>query len=176
MKKFLFYPLWKVDELERRLHCFELEGWRVSHITCSYFFDFVEAKPKDAEYVLLYDMPRDRTAGMYEYEHKLLSEHAANAIGSSFTGYDLFRITSENRRFDSLKKYRRKYFRYVLRQRVCISFGFFALSLCLLLVAILQQEPGIYFIPVCICVFFAFVLFTYTVYGYLKQVLNCKKQ
>lgn len=174
MKKFLFYSLWRAEKLEERLRRFEAEGWRVHLVTCSCFFEFVKTKPKDTAYTLLYDMPRDRTAGMYEYEHKLLSECAANAISTCFTGYDLLRITGENRRFDDLKTYRKKYFRHVLRQRVCISFGFFVLSLCLLLATLLQQTSCIYFIPSCTCVFLTFALFAYTVYGYCRQVINCR--
>ena len=139
MKKFLFYSLWRAEKLEERLRRFEAEGWPVHHVTCSCFFEFVKTKPKDTAYILLYDMPRDRTAGMYEYEHKLLSECAANAISTRFTGYDLFRITGENRRFDELKTYRKKYF-----------------------------------IPSCTCVFLTFALFAYTVYGYCRQVINCR--
>lgn len=53
MKKFKYYPLWKINDLEEFLSKSELEGWRLSGIKYSCIFYFVKCKSKNSDYVLL---------------------------------------------------------------------------------------------------------------------------
>ncbi|MGN0487554.1 MAG: hypothetical protein ACI4GB_10025 [Acutalibacteraceae bacterium] len=174
MKKILFYPLWKVDGLEKKLHDYELEGWRVKSVSYSYIFEFIKAKPKNTDYIVTYDMARDRTACMYEYEQRLLVEHSANIVETRFTGYDLFRITGENRDYGKLKNYRKAYFKHVLLQYMLIAFVVLVLGLLLILASVLQQDFGLRFILSCIYTFIAAIIFSYRLYGYIKQKMNCR--
>ncbi|MEG1719432.1 MAG: hypothetical protein RR306_03810 [Clostridia bacterium] len=132
MKKILFYPLWKAEELENRLHNFELNGWRLKGVTYSYVFDFVKSSAKNSNYIITYDMAKDNSPCMYEYEQKLLTDYSANMIQTKFTGFDIFRVTGDKRAFDDLKNYRRNYFKHVLFQYMLISAIFFITGIGLL--------------------------------------------
>ena len=174
MKKTLFYPLWKADELENRLHSFELEGWRLKSITYSCVFNFVKSKPKNSDYIITYDMAKDRTQCMYEYEQMLLTDHSANKIQTKFTAFDVFRVTGKNREYNDLKNYRRSYFKHVLFQHMLISAIFLIIGICLIFAAILQQASGSVILLTCIYIFISALNFSYRMYGYIKQVLKDK--
>lgn len=169
MKRVLFFPLWKVEKLENILHQCEFDGWRLKNVRCSCLFDFSATESKDVDYILTYNMTRDGTPCMYEYERKLLSEYSANKVETKFTGYNLYRIVGRNRDFTDLKKYRKKYFRHVLFQQMLISFVFFAISSLILLATILQNVQNVCRVFAGVFVFIAGILFLYRAYGYIRQ-------
>ncbi len=46
MKKFMFFPIWKFDELEYKLKEMEKQGYRLDYIKYSYFFFFKNQKKR----------------------------------------------------------------------------------------------------------------------------------
>lgn len=175
MKKVLLYPLWRVDELENKLRQFELAGWRVKRITLSCVYEFAKAKSQDSDYIVTYDMAKDFRPDMYEYEQKLLSDYSANIIASRFPGYNVYRITGENREFNDLKNYRRSYFKHVLFQYMLIASAFFMIGLMLCLATFFQKVSGLTIAFVYIYTFVSLVVFIYRIYGFIKQRSKCKK-
>lgn len=175
MKKIMYYPLWRIDELEECLHELELFGLRLSDVKFSCVFYFVKSNPKDSDYVITYNMPKDRTPCMYEYEQKLLSEHFANKIPTENTGYDVFRITGENRDFQDIKDYRKSYFKHVLFQQLLIAVIFLFTGLFMLFAALFQKAALVIIALICIYTFLSLIVLLYRMYGYIIQSHKCKK-
>lgn len=167
MKKLLFCSLCDVEKTERILHNYELNGWRLKNVKFSLLFEFVESKPKDVEYIITYDITNDNRKTMYEYEHKLLSEHSANEIPTEFCGIYVYRVTGSNRDFDELKAYRKKYFTHVIFQRMLISIVFFILALFLLFTSYKVKDLFVLKIS-SIFLTISILVFGYRVYTYIK--------
>lgn len=175
MKKCMYYPLWRADELELKLAEMEQGGWRLLKIRPFYRFEFKQSQPRDTEYVILYEMTRDRSAGMYRFEQELLSVHNADCIPNKHGGYDIYRICGQNRDFCDLKEYRMGYFKHVLLQYMLIALMFLLTGIGLLAAWIFQGgHPAILWFSM---VYFALTLavFMYRLYGYRKQCARCKK-
>lgn len=176
MRMFKYYPLWKINELEDFLSKSELEGWRLSNIEFSYLFYFEKCKAKDAEYVVTYNMAKDRTPCMYEYEQQLLSDYCANRIATKATGYSVFRITGKKRDFNDLKNYRNEYLKHVLFQYMLISMIFLITGLILMIASIYQNSSTYVLITALVYFLFTLALFVYRIYGYVKQMKICNKK
>lgn len=173
MNKIIYYPLWKIEKLEKRLRIMELCGWRLSCVKYNVFFVFEKGKPRDAEYIVTYNIARDWHPNMYEYEHQLLSKHSANRISSRFTTINLFRITGTNRNFDELVRFRKKYIKRALFQKMIIASWFFILALVILLVSVLQEHSVLTMVTAGIFASLTLIIFTYRVSGYIMQKRNC---
>lgn len=170
MKKLLFCPLWNLHKLEKRLHEFELAGWRLQSVKYSCFYYFSKSVPKDAEYIVIYSMANDNNLKMHEYRQQLLSEYSANEISTVHTKYNIFRITGENRNFNELFEYRTGYFKHVYFQYFMTAFVLFAVLLITVILA--MKNLGIIsfksiLLLVCLIVCFGFA--AYFLYGCIKQ-------
>lgn len=104
---------------------------------------------------------------MYEYEHKLLSEHSANKIPTGFCGIDVYRVTGSNRDFDELKAYRKEYFTHVIFQRMLISIVFFILALFLFFTS--YKDKDLFALKISsVFLIISILVFGYRVYTYIK--------
>lgn len=174
MRIFKYYPLWKINELEDFLSRSETEGWRLSGIKYSYFFYFDKCKSKNTDYVITYNMAKDRTPCMYQFEQQLLSDYCANKIATKSTGYSVFRITGQKRDFNDLKNYRNEYLKHVLFQYMLISLIFLITGLILIIASILQNSSVYVLITTFIYLLFTLAVFIYRVYGYIMHSKICK--
>ena len=168
MKKLFFSPLWKTDKIEKILHDFELSGWRLTNISYSFVYEFVEATPKNAEYIITYNMAKDKTAGMYDYEYLLLSKCSADKIQTKFSGINIYRITTAECDFSELKKYRNGYFKHIMFQYMLISFLFFLSSVFLFWAALFEKATTPFVLSAIIYTSISTIFFVYRIYGYLK--------
>lgn len=173
MRIFKYYPLWKINELEDFLSKLEIDGWRLSCIKFSYFFYFDKCKSKDTEYIITYNMAKDRTPCMYQYEQQLLSDYCANRIATKATGYSVFRITGSKRDFYDLKNYRNKYLKHVLFQYILISMFFLITGLILMIASIYQNSSEYVIITTFIYLLLTLTVFIYRIIGYVKQIRVC---
>lgn len=169
MKKIMYYPLWEIDKLEKNLNRFELDGWRLNGVRFSCIFEFSKGQPKNTDYIVTYNMPKDGTQCMYQYEQELLSNHKAIKIQSKHTGYSIFRITGKNRNFDFLRIYRKKYFKHVLFQYMLISLFFLIINTSICFTAFIQNDCLVVKIIFGICTFIMLIVFLYFLFGYIKQ-------
>lgn len=173
MRKFKYYPLWKINALEDFLSKSEFEGWRLSCIKYSCIFHFVKCKSKNSDYVVTYNMAKDNTAGMYQYEQELMKDYCADKIAAKATGYSVFRITGQNRDFKDLKQYRNKYFKHVTFQYMLISLIFLITGLMLMIASIHHSLPVYGQVAAGSYLFLTLALFIYRIYGYVKQSKLC---
>ncbi len=174
MRMFKYYPLWKINELEDFLSKSELDGWRLSSIKFSCLFYFQKCKVKDTEYVVTYNMAKDRTPCMYEYEQQLLSDYCANRIATKATGYSVYRVTGEKRDFNDLKNYRNEYLKHVLFQYMLISMIFPITGLILMIASIYQNSSVYVFVGTSLYFVLTLAVFIFRIYGYMKQIIVCK--
>ena len=89
MKKFVFFPSWKIENVEKYLEDMEQKGYRLEKIKHSYWFYFKESVPKQMCYFLSYKSFRGSGNGHCDYA--LLSQHGANPIESKTCFYTLYR-------------------------------------------------------------------------------------
>lgn len=174
MRKIIYFPLWKIDEMEYFLGQMELSGWRLSKVEYSLIFDFVKSSKKNSDYVVTYNMSRDFVPTMYEYEQELLSVYLANKIPANKTLFNVFRVTSDDRNFDCIKKYRNAYVKHVLFQYLLISLIFLFVS-SFVFVASLMCKNTIAIISCLsfVCFFLSLLGVIYMAYGFIKQKLKC---
>lgn len=175
IKKFMFFPLWKVDELENELNKLECQGWRLVKIKFMLFY-FVKSNSKDTAYIVTYNMHNDFKPNMYEYEHMLLSEYYADKISSGNISYSIFRITGKNRDFKDLIEYRNKYFQHILFQYIIGLFVLLLFFLALIIVPIVFHGITILcdIIFTLFCEIILLLLTIYCIYGYIKQRKKAK--
>lgn len=176
IKKFIFFPIWKIDKLENKLNEMEKQGYRLDYIKYSYWFYFKKTNPQNSNYIITYDMAKDNRPGMYEYRHQLLSEYSANKILTKYTKFNIFRVTGQNRNFRKLITYRDKYFQHVYFQYFIASFIMFSILFPLIII-VLHNLEIISFKLVFIIIYFiiCFIIMIYNLYGYIKQKQKVKK-
>lgn len=185
MKKFMFFPLWKINKLENKLNEMEKQGYRLDYIKYAYWFYFKESKSKNSDYIITYTMPKDNHSGMYEYGYELLSEYSANEIKSTQTIYNVYRITGENRDFKDLIAYRDKYFQRVYFQYMIISLFFLLISIVPMILslifdgAIITDDVNSFaldeFVFLMIMGVVSLLFAIYYFYGYIQQKKKVKK-
>ncbi len=136
MKKFFFFPLWKIEKLEEELSKLEQKGWRLDRLSPFNCFHFVEAAAKDTSYFFTYKLIKEN--GMADIEHFLKSKHSANPVpgtpaASILHSVYVYRIVScadlEKPRF-----YRNIYLQHLVCQKILL--GMFMPILCSLLLTI----------------------------------------
>lgn len=173
MNKIIYYPLWEIEKLEKRLRQMELCGWRLNCVKYNVFFEFEKSKSRDAEYIVTYNITRDWHPDMYEYEHQLLSKYSANRISSKFTTRNFFRITGTNRNFDELVWFRKQYIKRALFQKMIIASWFFILALSILLFSVLQEQSVLFIITAGIYASLTLIAFAFSLCGYIIHKRHC---
>ena len=140
MKKHIFYPIWKLEEVERQLSDMERQGWRLHKLLRLYGFEFVSAQPKEAQYFITYSICRGPR--MWDLEHDIKSKFNANPISNVFhpmRQIEIFRITQPSDLQDARERRNRD-----MCTMMRYNLGFYALSLALalaLLLPVLQAWP-----------------------------------
>ena len=98
MKKRFFQPIWKFEEIEKRLTALEESGWRLNKIKGLRCFEFVKSKPKTVQYFLTYSITREKL-NMNIIENSLVQNFGANQIKGTLleglSGTSVFRITKQ---------------------------------------------------------------------------------
>ena len=179
IKKFIFFPIWKIDKLENKLNEMEKQGYRLDYIKYSYWFYFKKTNPQNSNYIITYDMAKDNRPGMYEYRHQLLSEYSANKILTKYTKFNIFRVTGQNKNFKKLITYRDKYFQHVYFQYFIASFIMFSILFPLIIIVLHNLEIiSFELVFIIICFIICFIIMIYNLYGYIKQkqkIIKCEK-
>ncbi len=120
MKKFFWFPLWKVEKAEAWLSEMEREGWRLVKVGAFHRFHFKKSVSKEKSYFFTWSMIKGR--GMWDTENYLKGKCNADAIPSS--GWcsllymeEVFRMTHMEEP-EKLYFYRALYLRHLLWQRI----------------------------------------------------------
>lgn len=99
MKKRIFYPIWKMEEVEAELAQMERQGWRLSKLFGMYGFEFTKSKPKEAQYLLTYSFTKGLPSlwlRMLDIEYEVKSQAGANPVAEDMSfarSVNAFRIT-----------------------------------------------------------------------------------
>ena len=172
MKVFKYFPLWKIDDIERFLESMEQKGYRLEKIKYSYFFHFKKSSPKQMNYFISCKSFRGQSMGHCDYA--LLSKHRAHPIESAMCFYTMYRTKECKENLSLLYEVRMDYIRANLFERFLTALFLTILFSISPVASIIFQSncQGIWLfgamIGICVC--FAIYYF----YGYLKQRKKCK--
>ena len=54
MRKFIYFSLWEIEHLEKQLEHMEKDGYRLTNVSCSFWFEFKKSQAKEMNYFLSY--------------------------------------------------------------------------------------------------------------------------
>ena len=140
MKKRIFYPIWKLEEVERQLSDMERQGWRLHKLLGLYGFEFVSAQPKEVQYFITYSICRGPR--MWDLEHDIKSKFNANPISNVFhpmRQIEIFRITQPSD-LQETREQRNRDMCTMMRYNLGVCALYLVLALALLLL-VLQAWP-----------------------------------
>lgn len=173
MKKFMFFPLWKIETIEEYIESMEQKGYRLEKIKHSYWFYFKESKPKQMSYFL--SCKSFRKSSMECCDYALLSNHGANPIESTWCFYETYRTKEDKEQLSLLYGVRADYIKAKLLECALTSSIVTAIFLACFFAAIIakpsHQEIYIFLAIISACACFA----VYYFYGYLKQKKKCRE-
>ena len=172
MKIFKYFPLWKIEDIERFLESMEQQGYRLEKIKYSYFFHFKKSSPKQMNYFISDKSFRGKSMGNCDYA--LLSRYRAHPIESTMCFYNMYRTKECKENLSLLYEVRMDYIRANLFERFLTAL-FLAIFFSILLFASIifqSNNQGLWIfgviIGICVC------LTIYYFCGYLKQINKCK--
>lgn len=177
MKKFFFFPLWKIEKLEEKLSKLEHMGWRLDKLSPFNCFYFVESSAKNTSYFFTYKLIKEN--GMADIEHCLKSKYSANPVygtpaASILHSMCIYRIV-DCPDLEKLRLYRNIYLQHLVRQKILL--GLFLPILCSLLLAFQLISAGIPTEAIPQWIFLGFIALLALVYcGYQFYGLCCLKQ
>lgn len=169
IKKFIFFPIWKIDELENYLKEMEKQGYRLDYIKYSYWFYFKESNPKEMNYFLSYKSFRGQN--MDHCDYAIESEHNGHIINHTYSYYRLYRSADESDNLKFLYEVRQDYILHKILENFFSILIFFLLFLVLIFLTKTLQEKIFNAIAVIICL----IIMMYYLYGYIKQKQKVKK-
>lgn len=169
MKKFIFYPIWRVDETENRLQQFEENGFRVDSVTNSYWFTLTKkSNSKEFQYFFVYKSFKGQNMGTYSYS--LENKYGANKVKTKFSYCDVYRVSMG---YDEsfMKSARADFIKSIILQNFIINFILFVLGIviCCFSATFLATLLGSIFS------FIFFISSLYCLYGYVMQKKKCKR-
>lgn len=130
MWKFIWFPLWRYELIERKLEELEQRGLRVETVCLFWLFKFKVSEPKTVRYIFTYTFPKDW--GMIDLDINLKRYYRANPIKSRcLFSWNLYRITDITQEVE-VGLFRRKYIQGVLLKKAMLSFSgvVFGLACC----------------------------------------------
>ena len=172
MKKFVLFPLWRIEDVEKYLESMESKGYRLEKIKHSYCFYFKESTPKQMCYFLSYKSFSG--SSMEHCDYALSSKHSANPIESKMCFYTMYRTKESKENMTLLYEVRLDYIKTKLLEKALTSLFITMLFVAVALTAIITQssykEICLFSPIIVICAY----LTIYYFYGYFKQKNKCK--
>lgn len=172
MRKYIFFPLWKIESLERYLENMEQNGYRLEKIKYSYCFYFKVSIPKEMRYYISYKSFRGQSMGSCDYALK--SKYNANLIKSKMCFYTMYRTKEQKENLSLLYEFRMDYIKIKLLEKALTGM-FIAIMFAITCIAAIVTQSAIkdvvilaVFAGICVC------LTTYYFFGYFKQKSKCK--
>lgn len=169
MKKFMFFPIWKFDELEYKLKEMEKQGYRLDYIKYSYFFYFKKSKEKDMNYFITFNTSRKFGSGFCDYN--VLTNHKGNEINTQYCYYNIYRIADSSENLDHLYEFRREIVLTSIRE---LFFSVLFLFIIFFIVLMLSISASLVYYMY-FSLLGSVILFAYSIY-YLFAFLKQKKK
>lgn len=167
MKKFIFFPLWKIEDIENFLEMMERKGFRLVNVKFSYCFCFEPTQPKEVCYFLSYKSFRGES--MDHYNYALLSEHKANPVKTKMCYFSVLRTKEEKKKMLLLYEGRLDYIKSKILEKLITSLVITLLFVTLFFLAIYATATITDFCILLLFVGLGIFSTTYYCIGYLKQ-------
>lgn len=173
MWKFIFYPQWNYEVIEKKLSDLERTGYRLERIRFFWFFMFVKCKPKNANYIFTYNFLKEHP--MLESEYELRSKYNANQIdGGNWLYTSIYRVTQTDYDLNSIKKFRCEYLKKIFIKKILFSVAFVLICLTGVLFSDKPIFAGIENIILCILGFFSILYVLWYLGGLLILIHRSK--
>ncbi len=172
MNKLLFFPLWKIEDLENYLEEMEYKGYRLENIKYSYLFCFKETAPKKMSYFLSYKTIR--RPSMEHWDYALLSRHNANEIKSKMCFFTMYRTKEHKYDLSLLFEGRLDFIKRIILEKALTAMCLTLLFLIVFILALVNQTINNYFWISCVSIVICVYLTIFYFYGYHKQSRKCK--
>lgn len=167
MKKIIPFPVWRIEELEKKLEEYEEKGYRVKKTRCLFLFDFEKTTPKRTDCFIPYSVSKN-----FDGHKNMIRGSKAD---SRFCNFTVIRTGEDKEKLSFIRSARMDYVKSVIRTRM-----FFALGLLLLLVFALfmdmnhMTEVKLNFYIAFISV--SFIFLCYYFYGFIIQTKKCNRK
>ncbi len=172
IKKFIFFPIWKIDELENTLKEMENQGYRLDYIKYSYWFYFKESKPKEMNYFLSYKSFRGQS--MDNCDSAIESNHNGHIINHTYSYYRIYRSTDKSDNLKLLYGVRQDYILHIISEEFFIALFIFSISFIVSLLTMKINDT----VSMIFMLFLSFISLFFTIYylyAYIKQKQKVKK-
>ena len=172
MKKFIPFPLWKIEKIEKYLEEMEQDGYRLEKIKYSHFFYFKKSESKQMRYFISLKSFRGISMGSYDYS--LLSTHNANPVESKMCSYTMYRTRDSEEDLWLLYAARLEHIRIKLLGSALAMLLLTAILLAVAFSAIITQSSYTVLLALSPIILACAFLAGYYSCGYLKQKRKCK--
>lgn len=173
MKRFRFFPLWEIENLEDWLKKMEQSGYILDNIKYSYFFSFRKTSPKNAHYFITNKSFRGESMGTWDYA--LQSNHKANPIKTKMCFYSMYRTKEPIDELTLLLETRLDFIKRILLQNALTALSVILIFASIFCVATITASPNkdIWCIGLFMGISACFTI--YYTWGYLKLKGKCKR-
>lgn len=120
MWRFIYYPQWKYETIEKKLKMLEEQGYRLEKVWLLYFFNFKKVRPRKTRYIFTYTFVKEW--GMIECGYWLRRQFGANTIPAYLCSSTIiYRITDEHQDLPVIYAFRNQYLRHVMKLKIGYS-------------------------------------------------------
>lgn len=174
MRKFIYFSLFEIEHLEHELEQMEKDGYRLTNVNYSYWFEFKKSQTKEMNYFISYKSFRGPS--MVNCDYALESEHNAHKIDGKLCYYTVYRVKEDKNKLSLLYDVRMDYIRRILLEKTVTAFCLLIVFLFLLYNTIITSTELIQLLILLsfVVVFTAFAVYYF--YGYYKQRKKCKER
>lgn len=174
MRKFIYFSLFKIEHLEHQLEQMEKEGYRLTNVNYSYWFEFKKSQTKEMNYFVSYKSFRGPS--MVNCDYALESEHNAHKIDGKLCYYTVYRVKGDKNKLSLLYDVRMDYIKRILLEKMITALCLVLIFLFFLFATIVTSNeliPRLFLLSfVLTSVFFAIYYF----YAYYQQRKKCKER
>lgn len=171
MKKIIWFPIWKIDELEKRLSEYEENGYRVSEVKYSYFYSFKEVVPQKIDYYVSYTAlikMNTRDTSMLECDRYV----KGGKIPTKHCTYSLRRTREDEKKMDFIRGARMDYIKSVLMQKMLLWFAFFIMFFLFMFLDMNKMTDSRFAFYI-LCLSITLFYFCFYLLGFIKQIKKC---
>lgn len=166
VRRFIFYPIWKLNLIDSYLSEMESNGFRLTNVKYRYFFTFTNSAKKDVKYFTTVYFPHENISSMFLCEDMLVSnKFNANKVASSDCK-EFYRITGEYRDIEKLNKMRKNIIHSLCVKRLVLWMFLFILFAIINALAIIYNHIPL--APECIFLLAILAFIVYYICGFVK--------
>lgn len=167
MRKIIPFPVWRIEELEKKLEEYEEKGYRVKKARCLFLFEFEKTTPKRTDCFIPYSVSKNFDG----YKNMVRGSRA----DSRFCNFAVIRTGEDKEKLSFIRSARMDYVKSVIRTRMFFALGFLLLWIFALFMDMNRMtEVKLNFYIAFISV--AFIFMCYYFYGFIIQIKKCNRK